>query len=55
MTFSGEKQMQLLIVSKQQLIPALLIISDASQFLLMGFCLEKAWLGSHFESNSLEL
>ena len=55
MTFSGEKQMRLLIVGKQQLMPALLIISDASQFLLMGFCLEKAWLGSHFESNSLEL
>ncbi|KGG29152.1 hypothetical protein EV13_1307 [Prochlorococcus sp. MIT 0702] len=27
---------------------ALVIISDASQFLLMGFCLETAWLGGHF-------
>ncbi len=53
MTFSGEKQMQRLIVSKQQLMPALLIISDASPFLLMGFCLETAWLGGHFEGNSL--
>ena len=33
--------------------PALLIISDASQFLLMGFYLETAWIGDHFESNSL--
>ena len=53
MTFSAEKQMQRLIVGEQQLMPALLIISDASQFLLMGFCLETAWLGGHLESNSL--
>ena len=53
MTFSTEKQMQLLIVGEQQLIPALLIISDANQFLLMGFCLETAWIGDHFERNSL--
>ena len=53
MTFSAEKQMQLLIVGEQQLMPALLIISDASQFLLMGFCLETAWLVGHFEDNSL--
>ena len=42
MTFSAEKQMQLLIVGEQQLMPALLIISDASPFLLMGFFLETA-------------
>ena len=53
MTFYREKQMQRLIVSKQQLMPALLIISDASQFLLMGIYLETAWIGDHFESNSL--
>ena len=53
MTFYREKQMQRLRVGKQQLVPALLIISDASPFLFMGFCLEKAWLGGHFESNSL--
>ncbi|ABM77584.1 Hypothetical protein P9303_08331 [Prochlorococcus marinus str. MIT 9303] len=38
---------------QEQLMPALLIISDASPFLLMGFCLETAWLGGHLESNSL--
>ena len=48
MTFSAEKQMQLLIVGEQQLMPALLIISDASPFLLRGLCLETAWLGGHF-------
>ena len=53
MTFSGEKQMQLLIVGEQQLIPALLIISDASPLLLMGLCLETALIGGHFASNSL--
>lgn len=53
MTFSAEKQMPRLIAGKQQLMPALLIISDASPFLLMVFCLETAWLGGHFESNSL--
>ena len=53
MTFSAEKQMPRLIAGEQQLMPALLIISDASQFLLMVFCLETAWLGGHFESNSL--
>ena len=37
MTFYREKSMQRLIVSKQQLMPALLIISDASPFLLMFF------------------
>ncbi|KZR67453.1 hypothetical protein PMIT1303_00553 [Prochlorococcus sp. MIT 1303] len=53
MTFSAEKQMPRLIAGEQPSMPALLIISDASQFLLMVFCLEKAWLGGHFESNSL--
>jgi len=50
MTFSAEKQMPQLIAGEQPLMPALLIISDASQFLLMVFCLETAWLGGHLKA-----
>ena len=53
MTFSAEKQMPQLIAGEQPLMPALLLISDAGQFLLLVFCLETAWLGGQFESNSL--